>query len=91
MRDAFPNRQSVRTLVASASSACLSIAVMIGASTISASAQTATSAPTDAASTVSQPAQEHHDWGWLGLIGLAGLAGLRRQPRDTDIRTTTRN
>ena len=90
-RDAFPNRQSIRQFVASASCACLSIAVMFGASTISASAQTTTSAPTDAASTVSQPDQDHHDWGWLGLIGLVGLAGLRRQPRDTEIRTTNRN
>ena len=34
-------------------------------------------------------AEEHHDYGWIGLVGLLGLAGLMGRRNDDRIRPDT--
>lgn len=77
---------------AAATSAVLSAALLVGPLQVTASAAKVTPKPVPVATAdtvVTNPPEEHHDYGWLGLIGLLGLAGLRKRPDVVDDRHIT--
>lgn len=61
----------------------LSLSLMSLPSTLPASAQADTAAPSAPNAGVNNTQGDRDfDWGWLGLLGLLGLAGLTRKPED---------